>query len=132
MTPEQYSISLSKKSVDQKIMQLARLAIGFVVLGIYLIPATAVRSAEGLQNPENGSFKKSLAEGCLRLQMAAIENAKMSTSILRKYCDCVAEELPSLLNSDEMKSLAANKPVPSLEKKEKIVGDHCIMTVLGQ
>ena len=130
MTPEEYCITLEE--IWATTMHLAKLAIGCVVLGIYLIPFTAVRGVDGLQKPEKSSFKSSLAEGCLRLQTAAIENSKLSTSTLRKYCACVAEELPDLLTSDEMESLAADKQLPSVTKKQKIVGDHCIMSVLGQ
>lgn len=113
-------------------MQVIKLAIRCAFLGICLIPHASVKGADDFQNRENGSFKGSLSAECLRIQMGAVENAKLPTSTLRKYCECVAEELPELLTSDEMKSLAADQQLPSVAKKQKIVGDHCIMSVLGR
>jgi hypothetical protein len=113
-------------------MRVIKLAIGCVFFGVYLVPWTSVKGADGLQSSEDSSFKSSLAEECLRIQMAAIENSRLPTSTLRKYCECVAEDLPDLLTSDEMKSLATDEQLPSVTKKQKIVGDHCIMSTLGR
>lgn len=108
-------------------MQLSKFGICSVVVATFFIATDPIKSADAVQN---ASLKNSLTEDCLRLQTAAIENARLPTSVLRKYCNCVAEELLGLVSSDEMKSLVANELTPSLEKKEKIVGDHCVMTVL--
>jgi hypothetical protein len=111
-------------------MRPTKLAIGLAFLGIYPLLTNAVSAAEGLQNRDNGSFKNSLADGCVKIQTAAMENARVPTSILRAYCTCIAENLAGQITQDEMSNLAADKQLPSFAQKQKIAVDYCVTATL--
>jgi hypothetical protein len=105
-------------------MLLSKLAISTVTFGTLVILAEPLLA-------DDAALKGPFSDGCLRLQKAAVENARLPTSTLRKYCDCVAEELVAVINSEDRTNLSAGQLTPSLERKEKMAGDHCAMTLFN-
>jgi hypothetical protein len=80
---------------------------GFLITAILLVPFTAM--AQTLTPAERADAVRSGYAGCMRGQMAKIENAQAYIELIEKYCVCFANKTAARIKSQDLSEFEGNK-----------------------
>jgi hypothetical protein len=82
-----------------------------LMVAVLLVPFAAM--AQPITAAERNDAIRSGFAGCMRSQIAKIENAQAYTQLIEKYCACFANKQAARLTRQEMSEFEGNKGLPN-------------------